>query len=262
MANTIKKDEKGRKIYKGLLSAEERQAADKLLNELIEFIPPIEKGLQEKYGDSIDYKYFLGKELGKLLDEKNISGRERIYFWQEIRSFASEGENAKDRSEKRMLYEQCFILSQLDKETVEKLSWRQWQDLLDRPKNRADERIFDWIKKNPDKIRQDDWREFEKVLHNYLKTHDTSFFEEDELYVLFDQIMIIVSVWREEFKAFLKTLPKEKVKYKESHMKYYRDRYYKKCLAEKRNFTIENIRDLCKMFVYEFANKTNDAKEE
>jgi len=46
----------------------------------------------------------------------------------------------------RSFYQQCYILSQQDKKTVEKLTWRQWQDLLDRVGNREDERIFDWIK--------------------------------------------------------------------------------------------------------------------
>lgn len=256
MANTIKKDEKGRKVYKGLLSAQERKQADELLDDLIMLIPPIEKRLLDEYGDSIEYKYYLGNELGNLLDKYNISDRERIYFWQEIRAFASEGDNAKDRSDKRMLYEQCFMLSQLDKDTVKKLSWRQWQDLLDRPKNRADGRIFDWIKNSPDKIRQDDWREFEKVLHSYLKNHDTSFFSDEEIYELFDQIIVIVSIWREEFKEYIKQLPKDKVKYKMDHKNYYRDRYYRKCIDEKRHFTANNIETLCKNYVYEFVEKS------
>ena len=86
-------------------------------------------------------------------------------FWDEIKTFATnekrvrnEGANAETRS----FYGQCYNLAQLDENTVVQLSWRQWQDIFDRVGNREDKRIFQWIGRLSEKIREDDWREFEK----------------------------------------------------------------------------------------------------
>ena len=113
----------------------------------------------------------------------------------------NEGKNATTRS----FYEQCYILSQANKKVVQKLSWRQWQDILDRVGNREDPRIFNWIEQKPEKIREDDWREFEKALHLYLKSKDTSVFSDDELFNIYNSIHLMVVYWRIAFYNFQKT---------------------------------------------------------
>ncbi len=111
----------------------------------------IEADLEEVYGKSVLYKYNLGKFLGELLTKYNISASERKQFWDEIKTFATKENRRRDESknaETRSFYGQCYRLSQFDQEVVEKLSWRQWQDILDRVLNREDERIFEWIRNN------------------------------------------------------------------------------------------------------------------
>ena len=175
MGRVVALDVHGRLVYDGLLSSQEKATIDQILNALKNEIPQIESDLETVYGKSVLYKYNLGLFLGELLNKYEISIAERRKFWDEIKTFATkenrkrnEGKNATTRS----FYEQCYILSQANKKVVQKLSWRQWQDILDRVGNREDPRIFNWIEQKPEKIREDDWREFEKALHLYLKSKD------------------------------------------------------------------------------------------
>ncbi len=226
----------GHLVYDGLLSSKEIASIDEILNALKQEIPQIESDLEETYDKSVLYKYFLGKFLGELLKKYDITPSERRRFWDEIKDFATnenrtrkEGTNAETRS----FYGQCYRLSQLDQEVVEKLSWRQWQDILDRVANREDERIFEWIRNNKKKIREDDWREFEKGLHLYLKNKDTSVFSDDELFEIYDSIMSMGQFWRIAFGQFAKDNPHSaKIKSKARRSK----KYQEECFRLKREF--------------------------
>lgn len=241
MGHLVSLDSEGRLVYEGLLSSQEKATVDEILNALKEEIPQIEADLEAAYGQSVWYKYNLGLFLGILLEKYRITIAERRKFWDEIKAFATkedrkrnEGTNAVTRS----FYQQCYILSQQERDIVEKLTWRQWQDILDRVGNREDERIFQWIKQVPGKIREDDWREFEKALHLYLKEKDTSVFETEELFLIYDSLMQMVKIWREKFKIFATEHPKSaKIKTKGTWAK----KYYARCFAlkkEKRTKTI------------------------
>lgn len=210
MSHIVALDAEGHLEYDGLLSSKEIATIDEILNALKQEIPQVESDLEEAYGKSVLYKYNLGKFLGELLTKYNISASERRKFWDEIKTFATnenrirnEGTNAETRS----FYGQCFQLSQLDQEVVEKLSWRQWQDILDRVGNREDSRIFEWIRNKKEKIREDDWREFEKGLHLYLKNKDTSVFSDDELYEIYESLLSMSRYWRIAFMQFSKDFP-------------------------------------------------------
>lgn len=234
MNHVVSLDKDGHLIYKGLLTSKEIATIDEILNALREEIPQVESDLKETYGNTVWYRYYLGKFLGDLLAKYNISVAERRRFWDEIKNIASqekrirnEGKNSATRS----FREQCYILSQLDVDTVQKLSARQWQDLLDRVGNREDERIFKWIKEKRDKIREDDWREFEKGLHLYLKSKDTSVFSDDELFEIYDSIFEMSKYWRIAFKQFSKDFPKsDKIKSKARRSK----KYQETCFALKK----------------------------
>ena len=225
MGHIVALANEGHLVYDGLLSSKEIATIDEILNALKQEIPQIESDLEEAYGKSVLYKYNLGKFLGGLLTKYNISASERRKFWDEIKTFATketrirnEGTNAETRS----FYGQCYKLSQFDQEIVEKLSWRQWQDILDRVGNREDERIFEWIKNRKDKIREDDWREFEKGLHLYLKNKDTSVFTDNELYDIYESILKMSQYWRIAFSQFSKNFPKSaKIKSKSRRSKKY-----------------------------------------
>lgn len=225
MGHVVRLDAEGHLVYEGLLSSKEIATIDEILATLKQEIPQIEADLEEAYGKSVLYKYHLGKFLGELLTKYNINASERRKFWDEIKTFATnetrirnEGTNAETRS----FYGQCYRLSQFDLEVVEKLSWRQWQDILDRVGNREDERIFEWIRNRKEKLREDDWREFEKGLHLYLKNKDTSVFSDEELFEIYDSILRMCQYWRIAFAQFSKDFPKSaKIKSKARRSKKY-----------------------------------------
>lgn len=231
MNHVVSLDKDGHLIYKGLLTAKEIATIDEILNALKEEIPQIESDLEETYGKTVLYRYYLGKFLGELLTKYNISVAERRRFWDEIKTFATQETRIRDEganSVTRSFYEQCYVLSQQDLDVVQKLSARQWQDLLDRVGNREDERIFQWIKNKREKIREDDWREFEKGLHLYLKNKDTSVFSDEELFEVYDSIFEMSKYWRIAFKQFSKDFPKsDKIKSKARRSKKYQETCFK-----------------------------------
>lgn len=243
MGHLVSLDSEGRLVYEGLLSSQEKATVDEILNALKKEIPQIEADLEAEYGQSVWYKYNLGLVLGNLLEKYNITIAERRKFWDEIKVFATQTERKRNEgtsSVTRSFYQQCYILSQQGKDVVEKLTWRQWQDILDRVGNREDERIFLWIKQVPEKIREDDWREFEKALNLYLKNKDTSVFELDELFAIYDSLMLMCKMWREKFKVFTAEHPKSaKIKTKGTWAK----KYYARCFALKKEKKTQIITD-------------------
>lgn len=245
----------GHLIYDGILSSKEKASIDEILNALKEEIPKIESELLKEYGKSVWYKYNLGLVLGELLEKYNISVSERRLFWDEIKNFATkeerkrnEGTNAVTRS----FYQQCYVLSQQDVGVIDKLSWRQWQDILDRVGNRSDPRIFEWIKYRSEKISEEDWRNFEKALHLYLKEKDTSVFEDEELYCIYDSLMLMCQKWKEMFKSFMTAQPKSaKIKSKSSWQK----KYFALCFKKKKEMRTRVItEDICNISFSELMN--------
>lgn len=227
MAHLVSLDSEGRLLYDGLLSSQERATIDEILNALKFEIPQIETDLEGVYGKTVLYKFYLGKFLGELLGKYDVSLAERRRFWDEIKTFATKEERRRDEGAKaatRSFYEQCFVLSQYDLEVVQKLSWRQWQDILDRVTNREDQRIFEWIRRKSDKIREDDWREFEKGLHLFLKDRDTSVFSDAELFEIYNSLYAMAVYWRIAFAQFSKDFPKSaKIKTKARRSKKYQE---------------------------------------
>ena len=234
MNHVVSLDSDGYLVYQGLLTSKEIATIDEILTALKKEIPQIEADLEEVYGKSVLYRYNLGQFLGKLLEKYDISIAERRRFWDEIKDMASRENRTRDEganSVTRSFYQQCYVLSRLDIDTVQKLSARQWQDLLDRVDNREDERIYLWIKGRKEKIREDDWREFEKGLHLYLKNKDTSVFSDEELFSIYDSIFEMSKYWRIALKQFAKAHPKsEKLKSKSRRSK----KYQEECFSLKR----------------------------
>ena len=244
--HVVSVDSEGHLIYKGLLTAKEKATVKEIYDVVIVEIPQVEADLKSVYGQSVWYKYNLGLFLGYLLRKYEISISERRLFWDEIKNWATKENRKRDEganSVTRSFYQQCYILSTLDKEVVEKLTWRQWQDILDRVGNREDERIFRWIGQVPGKIREDDWREFEKALHLYLRDKDTSVFEMDELFAIYDSLLMMVRIWRLKFKEFMEKHPKSaKIKSKGTWAK----KYYARCFALKKELRTKVVtEDIC-----------------
>lgn len=225
MNHVVSLDKEGNLVYKGLLSSKEIATIDEILKALKEEIPQIESDLTEAYGKNVLYRYYLGKFLGAQLVKYDISIAERRRFWDEIKTFATQENRARDEgtnSVTRSFYEQCYVLSQIELDVVQKLTARQWQDLLDRVDNREDKRIYLWLKGKSEKIREDDWREFEKGLHLYLKSKDLSVFSDGELLDIYESIYEMSKYWRIAFKQFSKDFPKSnKIKSKARRSKKY-----------------------------------------
>lgn len=242
MNHVVSLDKDGHLIYKGFLTSKEIATIDEILNALKSEIPQIESDLEDAYGKTVLYRYYLGKFLGELLTKYNISVAERRRFWDEIKTFATQENRTRDEganSVTRSFYEQCYVLSQQDLDVVQKLSARQWQDLLDRVGNREDERLFQWIKNRQGKIREDDWREFEKGLHLYLKNKDTCVFTDEELFEIYDSIFEMSIYWRIAFKQYSKEYPKsDKIKSKARRSKKFQETCFK--LKKERRVPLDN----------------------
>ena len=247
MKHVVSLDKNGYLVYEGCLSSVEIATIDTILQALKSEIPQVEQALNKEYGKSVLYKYYLGHFLSDLLNKYSISTIERRKFWDEIKLFATKEKRKRNEGSKsvtRSFYEQCYVLSQYDKKIVEKLSWRQWQDILDRVGNREDERIFKWIGSKNEKIREDDWREFEKALHLFLKNKDTSVFLDEELYSIYDSILLMCQFWRKNLKNFSLIYPKSiKIQKKSIWSK----KYYARCFDLKKEYRTKIItEDICK----------------
>ena len=134
-----------------MLSSSEILLYDQLIETLKSIIPQLEQDLKDQYGDSIMYKYNFGKLLGEILEKNNVSIKERRRFWDEIKALATTEKRTRNEginSKKRSFFEQCYRLSQIDKDTVKKLSWRQWVTLFDRSDKNTDDRRFFILKKS------------------------------------------------------------------------------------------------------------------
>ena len=246
MANIVEFDRNGNIIYRGMLSSSEILLYDQLIETLKQDIPKIEQDLKNQYGDSIMYKYNLGRLLGEILEKNNVSIKERRRFWDEIKTLATtenrtraEGTNSKRRS----FFEQCYRLSQIDEKTVRKLSWRQWETLLDRSdKNTDDARFFTWIKNFPRKIREDEWREFMKVMNLYLDITDTSVFDDSELFTIYDSMIIMADTWLLNLKKFKKSHPSSR---KLTSVSSWSKKFYKNCFDYARNNKEKITEELC-----------------
>ena len=251
MAHIVEFDRNGNIIYRGMLSSSEILLYDQLIETLKQNFPQIEQDLKEQHGDTIMYKYNLGRVLGELLEKNNVSIKERRRFWDEIKTLATtenrtraEGTNSKRRS----FFEQCYRLSQIDEETVKKLSWRQWESLLDRSdKNTDDARLFTWIKNFPRKIREDEWREFMKIINMYLDEADTSVFADEELFKIYDSMIIMADIWLSSLKEFKKNHPSSR---KLLAVSSWSKKFYRNCFASARSTKGEITEELCsKQFV-------------
>ena len=248
MALIVSVDKNGRLVYDGLLTSKEKATIDEIIRTIKAEIPQIENELEEAYGNSVLYKYYLGAVLGGLLEKYQVSVAERRRFWDEIKNIASQEKRLRDEGKNaatRSFYEQCYRLSLIDQSIVEKLSWRQWQDLLDRTTNREDNRIFEWIGQHEPKIKESDWRGFEKALNLFLKKKDTSVFDRQELFDIYEMLLTMANCWNTDFDQFRKEYPKSaKIKTKSKWEAKYYELCFQKRKESRRNITADDCHDV------------------
>lgn len=247
MGRLIKLDDDGKIQYQGLLTSKEIENANDILDTLQQEIPIIEKELEELYGNTVQYKYYLGKCLGGFLTEFNISYNEKRDFWDEIKNFASKEKVNRKRddgkkSARRSFFEQCYVLSQIDLEVVEKMPWKNWQDILDR-KMDIDSRLLLWISKFDKSIPSKEWREVLKILNSYAKTHDTCVFSDDEMIELYDTFRIMAVNWLKLIDEFEKEHPKS-AKIEKNNKKKRSVKFYNNCLQLKKEYRRQVDQDI------------------
>lgn len=242
MSNIVSLDEKGNIIYEGFLSSKEVATINEIIKALKKELPEVQNQLESVYGSSAMYKYYLGKFFGSLLDKYDIQYSERRKFWDELKLIVDKNapKRADGRNARRSFYEQCYILSTYPIKAVRKLSWRHWQDWLDRKIAYGDKRFFDWLIQYPEKIKQDEWREFLKALNDYLKKKETGVFSDEELFKIYDSLMNMCQFWIKNFKQYCKDFPKTTKKNASWSKKFYSD-----CFALKKEnkelFVSENV---------------------
>ena len=229
-AKIIDFDKEGRYLYKGFLTSKELQEYEEVKDRLINEIPALEEEIKEKYWkeNRILYFYFLGKTLGAFLEEFNVSVKERRRFWDEIKTLATSQVHTRSdgKVKKRSFFEQCYRLSCMDQKIVESKTWRQWQSLLDRDdKNIEDSRFINWVGKTV--ISEDEWRELLKIMNFYLDEIDTTVFEDNEIYALYDSMLSMSKVWLKSIKQFEKNHPKSLKLQKKSKWSI---KFYKACV--------------------------------
>lgn len=219
-------------VYDGLLTADKKLEVDEIINTIKKDIPEIEKELNAAYGSNVMNKYNLGLILDDYVRRYDLNIKDRRMFWIEIGKLASTEKHTRteNNTSQRNYYEECYALSKYDFQTVQKLSWRQWQSLLDRT-DEYDERLFMWIKDNPNKIKEEEWRQFLKIHHNYLKDKDSNVFDDDEVSKLYDSFMSIAENWIINKKKFVKDNPKSS---KAKNIDKKQLKYIEKCFCKRR----------------------------
>lgn len=208
MAYFVKKDDEGVK-YREFLTSAQIKEADDLLHYLQDNFPSHTKELAEKYGEgTATYFYHMGRWIKGVIDEHDIPVPARKYLFSEIASFAPDKERLRDVKDNRNPYYQAYLLSQLDEETVAKMSFNKWQSLLERESEREDPRIYAWIKNtDQDAVTGKEWRAFLKLLHAYMKKIDTSVFSDEDLFAIYNMLVDGVKSWGKGTKAFTKKYP-------------------------------------------------------
>lgn len=111
----------------------------------------------------------------------------------------------------------------------------------------------DMIAANPaDKITLSKKKKFYGQSNLYLKGKDTSVFETDELFAIYDSIMLMSIKWREQFKVFSTDHPKSaKIKSKGTWAK----KYYALCFSKKKEQRSQVVTDeMCTAAFSELMN--------
>lgn len=209
--------------------------------ELLERVKNGVKTLAEEYEDtkSLKFRYKLGLFLNNLLKEESISSTLRKKFWEEVRYFTDAESllnmpGSKSSSDGRHPFlEYCFLLAtKFDEETVYKLSWRQWNDVFDRPIVLNEPRIIEWVSKELKSMNQNQFRFFLGIVTTYMRDYDPTFFTYEELNercVMFREIALS---WDEGIKKFFDGLSDNFSEARKTNKSKYRRKYVELCLQK------------------------------
>ncbi|MCH4242455.1 MAG: hypothetical protein LKF81_11230 [Prevotella sp.] len=228
----VRKNQNGEIQYHGFQTEKQQQQADEFLKMIEKQFPEKTKEYAEAYSDgSSMYYYKMGSWLRKLVNEFGILNRDYSYLFNEIIEFAPDKERLRKTNDNRNPYFQAFNFSELKEAAVNKLTWHDWQSLLERPDVIGEKRIFKWIEEYDIKeAKGKNWRSLLKMMHAYLLKIDTSLFSDQEMFNTFNSFVDCIQVWNKEFKIFKRSnLKSAKVKDKKSESKW-QQKYFLKYL--------------------------------
>jgi len=141
--------------------------------------------------------YEVGKRLAPLVESLDLHSGERKYVWRAVYDHVDAlkpGEpkvRANERPEDSH-FSYCCKLASFDWEFVDKVGdWTTWYELFDSTLFKSDNRLLQWLGKKQRDVSssQQNWlRPLTKAIRNELKKHDTTVFDDKELYEKLDKI--------------------------------------------------------------------------
>lgn len=249
VAKLIRKVGDGQKAYIGLLTPEELAEANKLQEYLETFIPNLEKNLNEKYKTRVaPYAHEFGTELRNLVEKFNIKGVQESIFWDQIKYFASRDENRpKDRSKNRKIYEYYYKLALYELKDIENVKWGEWSQLFDTKEVIKEERIINWLvtKAKSTKISRDPFRIFLTGVRLYLKNKDTMVYSDDQLFIKYDMIFNMSTIYLQLYKKNFTDQNKQPTEARIKQKKKYQEKYFTDSFASRKKNKEAKLEDIC-----------------
>lgn len=236
----------------------------RVAKELLERVKRAVKNLSEEFKDtkSLHFRYNLGIFLNTLLKEESISSNLRKKFWEEVRFFADAESllglpGSKSSSDGRHPFlEYCYLLAtKFDEKTIFSLSWRQWNDIFDRPLVLNEPRIIEWSSREIKSMNQEQFRFFLGIVTFFMKDSDPTFFEIEELNekcVLFREIVL---TWNFGIKKYFDGSFENVSEARKKNKSKYRKKYAELCLQKTIFSKINDFQTLCmEAFVEVYVN--------
>ena len=179
-------------------------------------------------------------------DMINISSKERIYVWNEIRDLTESGiETASDRGKHREFYEYCYRIYQFGGELAYSFTWSQWVDILDRSAALRDERFVAWLAKTDKKINTENLRMLLLILTMYLEKRDLSVFDDDEVIERFDFLFTIVEQWNELFRKYFESKKSKLSDARREKFTKYKKKYISEVLDNSKFSAVSDLPRIC-----------------
>lgn len=160
-----------------------------------------ECALEKKYKPySSEYCYELGLYLCQKLEEYRIVESTRYEFWETLRKYVNTKNPTKVITDLRDPYEYCYMMSKINRDLIVKYPRTRWDHLFDCVTAREDKRLYDWLLNREYIEKNECWQGFIKALKVYFKGIDTSIYSNEEIFELYDQILLKTNVLFENLK--------------------------------------------------------------
>lgn len=232
--------------YINSMTAEEIEEAKNFLIHLQQQVTAFEHALELQYKkNSIEYRYKIGEFLNEQITSNNISSKERIYIWNEIKYLTDSNiETAEDRGKGREFYEYCYRIFGFGKEIAQSLTWSQWVDILDRSAALKDERFIKWYV-SKGKISTENLRLLLLILNVYLEKRDMSVFNDTEAFNKYDYLYEIVLQWNLLFNKYFDGKKEKLTRAREKNFTKYKKKFINETILKSKFKAKEELANIC-----------------